>query len=203
MPYQISALTHHNAFSQSKLHLVDLAGSERSVKTQSTGVVQKEAKYINKSLSFLEQVVLALTQSKREHIPYRQSKLTYMLKDSLVRPNSTWCIIIISSIVVQLIMPFSILYTIYTTSSLFSLPPHSHSHSPSLPLLPSGSGTVQQGGNCLTVMIACVWPHVNHLWETFSTLKVSRYFIFSQPSIHLSSHLFIYMSIYLSSHPVM
>ena len=98
MPDQISALTHHTAFSQSKLHLVDLAGSERSVKTQSTGVVQKEAKYINKSLSFLEQVVLALTQSKREHIPYRQSKLTYMLKDSLVRPNSTWCIIIISSI---------------------------------------------------------------------------------------------------------
>ena len=84
-PDQISALTHHTAFSQSKLHLVDLAGSERSVKTQSTGVVQKEAKYINKSLSFLEQVVLALTQSKREHIPYRQSKLTYMLKDSLVR----------------------------------------------------------------------------------------------------------------------
>ena len=72
-------------FPQSKLHLVDLAGSERSIKTQSTGVVQKEAKYINKSLSFLEQVVLALTQSKRDHIPYRQSKLTYMLKDSLVR----------------------------------------------------------------------------------------------------------------------
>lgn len=97
---------------QSKLHLVDLAGSERSAKTQSTGVVQKESKYINKSLSFLEQVVLALTQKQRDHIPYRQSKLTYMLKDSL-------------------------------------------------------------GGSCHTVMIACVWPHVNHVWETLSTLRFS------------------------------
>lgn len=68
---------------QSKLHLVDLAGSERITKTKSTGIVQKEASHINKSLTFLEQVVLALTQSKREHIPYRQSKLTYLLKDSI------------------------------------------------------------------------------------------------------------------------
>ena len=68
---------------QTKIHLVDLAGSERMNKTGSTGSVQKEANYINKSLSYLEQVVIALTQSKREHIPYRQSKLTYLLKDSL------------------------------------------------------------------------------------------------------------------------
>lgn len=68
---------------QSKIHLVDLAGSERSNKTKSVGKVQKEANYINKSLSFLEQVVLALGQTSRDHIPYRQSKLTYLLKDSL------------------------------------------------------------------------------------------------------------------------
>lgn len=68
---------------QSKLHLVDLAGSERVHKTGSTGIVLKEAAHINKSLSFLEQVVLALTQKQREHIPYRQSKLTYLLKDSI------------------------------------------------------------------------------------------------------------------------
>jgi kinesin family protein 6/9 len=63
---------------QSKVHFVDLAGSERMNKTGSTGTVMKEANYINKSLSYLEQVVIALTQSKREHIPYRQSKLTYL-----------------------------------------------------------------------------------------------------------------------------
>lgn len=43
----------------------------------------KEAKYINKSLSFLEQVVIALCDRKREHIPYRQSKLTNLLRDSI------------------------------------------------------------------------------------------------------------------------
>ncbi len=68
---------------QSKLHLVDLAGSERSKKSGSDGTTMKEANYINRSLSYLEQVVVALTQAKREHIPYRQSKLTHLLKDSL------------------------------------------------------------------------------------------------------------------------
>lgn len=67
----------------SKLHLVDLAGSERVKKTGSDGVVLKEATYINKSLTFLEQVVTALSSKHRDHVPYRQSKLTHMLKDSL------------------------------------------------------------------------------------------------------------------------
>ena len=67
----------------SKLNLVDLAGSERVSKTHSSGLVLTEAKYINKSLSFLEQVVIALGNPNRDHIPYRQSKLTYFLKDSL------------------------------------------------------------------------------------------------------------------------
>lgn len=66
-----------------KLHLVDLAGSERVKKTGTDGLTLKEASYINKSLSFLEQVVKALGESGREHIPYRQSKLTHLLKDSL------------------------------------------------------------------------------------------------------------------------
>ena len=94
----------------SKLHLIDLAGSERVEKTGSVGSLQKEASHINRSLTFLEQVVIALTQSKRDHIPYRQSKLTYLLKDSL-------------------------------------------------------------GGNCHTYMVACVWPHADHGWETLSTLR--------------------------------
>eukprot|EP01028_Stygiella_incarcerata_P008109 TRINITY_DN3446_c0_g1_i1.p1 TRINITY_DN3446_c0_g1~~TRINITY_DN3446_c0_g1_i1.p1 ORF type:complete len:836 (+),score=260.83 TRINITY_DN3446_c0_g1_i1:145-2508(+) len=66
-----------------KLNLVDLAGSERASKTMSVGTVLKEASYINKSLSFLEQVVIALSTPGREHIPYRQTKLTNVLKDSL------------------------------------------------------------------------------------------------------------------------
>jgi kinesin family protein 6/9 len=72
----------------SKLNFVDLAGSERVKKTGSTGLTLKEANYINKSLTFLEQVVVSLTDkgkksSKKEHIPYRQSKLTHILKDSI------------------------------------------------------------------------------------------------------------------------
>jgi len=71
----------------SKLNFVDLAGSERVKKTGSTGVILKEANYINKSLTFLEQVVVSLTDKKKskskEHVPYRQSKLTHLLKDSI------------------------------------------------------------------------------------------------------------------------
>ncbi|KAK2859641.1 hypothetical protein Q5P01_004261 [Channa striata] len=67
----------------SKLNLVDLAGSERLGKTGSEGQILKEATYINKSLSFLEQAILALADSRREHVPFRQTKLTHALKDSL------------------------------------------------------------------------------------------------------------------------
>lgn len=67
----------------SKLHLVDLAGSEMTKKTGSDGVVLQESCFINKSLSFLEQVVLALSSKKRGHIPYRQAKLTNFLRDSI------------------------------------------------------------------------------------------------------------------------
>ncbi|XP_053484194.1 kinesin-like protein KIF9 isoform X2 [Ictalurus furcatus] len=67
----------------SKLNLVDLAGSERLSKTGSEGQVQREALYINKSLSFLEQAILALADRRRDHVPFRQSKLTHALKDSL------------------------------------------------------------------------------------------------------------------------
>ena len=102
--------TPQNGTITSKLNIVDLAGSERLKQTLASGVVQRESSYINKSLSFLEQVVVALASKTRDHIPYRQSKLTHVLKDSL-------------------------------------------------------------GGNCNTVMIACVWPHEDHLEQTISTLK--------------------------------
>ncbi|XP_074918246.1 kinesin-like protein KIF9 isoform X2 [Chelonoidis abingdonii] len=70
-------------YTASKINLVDLAGSERLGKTGSEGQVLKEATYINKSLSFLEQAIIALADRKRDHVPFRQSKLTHALKDSL------------------------------------------------------------------------------------------------------------------------
>jgi kinesin family protein 6/9 len=102
---------------RSKLNLVDLAGSERLKKAQGNRVdesLRKESAYINKSLTFLEQCVVALTgPSKRQHIPYRQTKLTNVLKDSM-------------------------------------------------------------GGNCHTVLIACISGESRHLEETISTLKLAQ-----------------------------
>ncbi|KAJ9587101.1 hypothetical protein L9F63_028327 [Diploptera punctata] len=66
-----------------KLHLVDLAGSERQSKTGATGVRLKEATKINLSLSTLGNVISALVDGKSTHIPYRNSKLTRLLQDSL------------------------------------------------------------------------------------------------------------------------
>ncbi|PFH33091.1 kinesin motor domain-containing protein [Besnoitia besnoiti] len=96
----------------SKLHLVDLAGCERVKKTKSDGILLRESSYINKSLSFLEMVVVALGERGRDHIPYRSSKLTHLLKDSL-------------------------------------------------------------GGNCRTCMITNIWPELQHMEETISTLRFS------------------------------
>ncbi|XP_059489445.1 kinesin-like protein KIF3B isoform X2 [Neocloeon triangulifer] len=71
-----------------KLNLVDLAGSEKQSKTGAEGVRQQEASNINLSLSALGNVISALVESlktkdKETHIPYRDSKLTRLLKDSL------------------------------------------------------------------------------------------------------------------------
>ncbi|KAK7235943.1 microtubule motor protein [Aureococcus anophagefferens] len=66
-----------------KLNLVDLAGSERQGKTGATGDRLKEATKINLSLSALGNVISALVDGKSQHIPYRDSKLTRLLQDSL------------------------------------------------------------------------------------------------------------------------
>ncbi|CEG44976.1 kinesin motor domain-containing protein [Plasmopara halstedii] len=96
----------------SKLHVVDLAGSERMKKTMAeVGSTQaNEACYINRSLTFLEQVVLALGSKQRVHIPFRQTPLTNLLKDSL-------------------------------------------------------------GGNCRTLLIACIWPALTHAAQSLATLR--------------------------------
>ncbi|CAH1126341.1 unnamed protein product [Ceutorhynchus assimilis] len=65
-----------------KLNLVDLAGSERQSKTGATGDRLKEATKINKALSSLGNVIYALAENSA-HIPYRDSKLTRLLQDSL------------------------------------------------------------------------------------------------------------------------
>lgn len=77
---------------KSKLNLVDLAGSERVKRTNSSGQILKEAKYINSSLFYLEMVILALYEKEKKshhqsqkkfHVPYRNSMMTSVLRDSL------------------------------------------------------------------------------------------------------------------------
>ncbi|XP_054804392.1 kinesin-like protein KIN-14U isoform X2 [Prosopis cineraria] len=67
---------------RSKLWMVDLGGSERLLKTGAIGLTLDEGRAINLSLSALADVIAAL-RSKRSHVPYRNSKLTQILKDSL------------------------------------------------------------------------------------------------------------------------
>lgn len=103
----------------SKINLVDLAGSERLKKTMgesgsalSDATTLRESNFINKSLSYLEQCVVALTSKSRTHVPYRQTKLTNVLKDSL-------------------------------------------------------------GGNCKTLLLACIWAEARQVDETISTLQLA------------------------------
>lgn len=81
---QMSILEEGNEIRVGKLNIVDLAGSERVRVTGATGKRLEESKKINQSLSALGNVISALTDSKaRSHIPYRDSKLTRLLEDSL------------------------------------------------------------------------------------------------------------------------
>lgn len=74
---------------ESKIWFVDLAGSEDVNKSLVSGEGLLEAQLINKSLSSLGNVINALTEKGREHIPYRDSKLTYLLQNSLGGDSKT------------------------------------------------------------------------------------------------------------------
>ncbi|KAI7032831.1 Kinesin heavy, partial [Hortaea werneckii] len=76
-----------------RLFLVDLAGSEKVGKTGASGQTLEEAKKINKSLSALGMVINALSDGRSSHIPYRDSKLTRILQESLGGNSRTTLII--------------------------------------------------------------------------------------------------------------
>jgi kinesin family protein 5 len=76
-----------------RLFLVDLAGSEKVGKTGASGQTLEEAKKINKSLTSLGMVINALSDGKSSHIPYRDSKLTRILQESLGGNSRTTLII--------------------------------------------------------------------------------------------------------------
>lgn len=77
---------------RSKLHICDLAGSERLSKSQAVGSTLKETQHINKSLSTLSNVIEKL-QQKSSHVPFRESKLTYLLRNSLGGDSKTLAIV--------------------------------------------------------------------------------------------------------------
>eukprot|EP01121_Diplochlamys_sp_Union-15-3_P006367 TRINITY_DN16864_c0_g1_i1.p1 TRINITY_DN16864_c0_g1~~TRINITY_DN16864_c0_g1_i1.p1 ORF type:complete len:655 (-),score=116.43 TRINITY_DN16864_c0_g1_i1:46-2010(-) len=86
-----------NMRTESKFYLVDLAGSERVSKSKVDGTVLTETKNINKSLAMLGDVIQAL-HKKLKHIPYRNSKLTHLLKDALGGDSKTLMFVQISPV---------------------------------------------------------------------------------------------------------
>ncbi|KAF4696661.1 hypothetical protein FOZ60_016671 [Perkinsus olseni] len=85
-----------------RINLVDLAGSERQDKSGASGGRLKEAIAINQSLSTLARVISGLAENKTAHIPFRNSKLTFLLKDSLSGNSKTFMVACISPALTEL-----------------------------------------------------------------------------------------------------
>ena len=77
-------------------HLCLYARSERVGKTGVVGTLLTEAKYINLSLHYLEQVIVALSERSRTHIPYRNSMLTSVLRDRYASVGVCECVCVCS-----------------------------------------------------------------------------------------------------------
>jgi hypothetical protein len=90
--FKVSSNSNEELARNGCLHIIDLAGSERVDKSGSVGALLTEAKHINKSLSALTGVIEKL-QAKGDHIPYRDSKLTYLLRNSLGGDSKTLAIV--------------------------------------------------------------------------------------------------------------
>ncbi|XP_073393077.1 kinesin-like protein KIN-14O isoform X2 [Physcomitrium patens] len=86
---------HDNKKRMSKLWLIDLGGSERLLKTNAQGLTMEEGRAINISLSALGDVISAL-HKRRPHVPYRNSKLTQILRDSLGDNSKTLMLVHVS-----------------------------------------------------------------------------------------------------------
>jgi hypothetical protein len=101
------------SYLSSKLHFVDLAGSERVARTQNTGERFQESIRINSGLLALGNVVSALSDPKKRtggHIPYRDAKITRLLKDSLGGNAKTLmitCKILFKKLIFKIISYFS------------------------------------------------------------------------------------------------
>lgn len=141
---------------RSKLHLVDLAGSERTGKTGSEGDTFKEATYINKSLTFLEQVVVALVDKQRDHIPYRQTKLTNVLKARERACARARVVRLLLLLLLPLVVACWVAGRDVRAASRVDTVARAQD---------------SLGGNCRTRVVACVWSTEAQFEETVATLR--------------------------------